>query len=613
MVLQSLPIVVGATLEQNGPELELSLLQLRAWVEPYLPAVSFAVGAVFTYSFLGLLPDYLRTFSNTDEKFHVLYSAIELLDHQFIPGGFPTTVSPRIIDDFKDMLLTKDKEIASLRNNLEQEDQELVELLTQKDEEISKYQIALQERDMKISALQVAKTQVNGRPAFSTLGLSYPISAPSNDQTRATRLQEQLKVALAHRAELEGEVALCTKQAEVLKKENSELQKLREEEAKHRNRRSRHRPGPINAQSCVLLKAFRTRINALQAQLLEADVTQQSIIARYDEQVRELEARLPRHDLDATDTQKSVTAQHDKRVRELEAQLSHHELDVANTKEAMASQYDQQIHKLEAQISERDIDAANMKAIISHCDQRVRELESRLSEHDLDAANTRQAITAQYNQRVNDLESHLASTRETIGALENQAKQNQSSLADMTQKFDKRTQRLTYLESQCAKADELYAQYMNLLNMYNNLRRSQAETQHTGEPQGRINSLENELRAARQQIAELLRSKDQLEKTLKDPRKINPLWEIALAEKDKQVEKERSIIQTLRQELDTFRTTGHPSSDFLNAHEALRQERNGLKDKVTRWESKFYAMEVKAVNLQARERTLTQQLERFKK
>jgi hypothetical protein len=64
-----------------------------------------------------------------------------------------------MIDDFNDLLSTKDEEIARLRNNLQQEDQELVDLLAQKDEEISDCQTALQLRDKKISDLQDVKMQ----------------------------------------------------------------------------------------------------------------------------------------------------------------------------------------------------------------------------------------------------------------------------------------------------------------------------------------------------------------------------------------------------------------------------------------------------------------------
>lgn len=579
--LCSLPIVVGATLEQNGPELELFVLWIKASVKPYLPAASFVIGTFFTYGVLRLRPDSEGASFGVNENVHATDPAVELFGHKFTPGAFPSTSSPSMVDDLKDRLLTKDEEIASLRKNLEQEDEELVELLAQKDEEISKYQTALKERDEKISALQVANMRSNQRPDSTTAEWPCFMLPSPTEKIRVMRLEKQLDVALACKAELEQKVASCIKKADVLKKENCELQMLREEETKHGSRRLRRRAPPVDPQDCLLFKKLQTRINALEAQLLEAD-----------------------------NAQESIAAQHDQRVQQLEAQLS----DAAETRESITSQYGQQIRELETQLSRRDIQAANAQEVIAgQYDQRVRELEARLAQQDVDAANTRQAITAQYDQRVHELEGHLASMHQTNHTLENQLQHAQSALGDVTQQLDTRKQRLDFLESQCVKADELYAQYMKLMHLYNNLRRAQAEKQNVGERQDDINSLEKELHAARREITELSKSKEQLERTLKDPRKINPLWEIALEEKEKQIEKARSIIQTMQQDLDAIRATGGPSSSFLNAHEALRQERNGLREKYVKLESKFYAMEIKAANLQARERSLTEQLSRFKK
>lgn len=161
-------------MEQNGPELELLWLQIETLVAPCLPTLTFIVGILLARVVLRLLPGYDDTCSSINHKLHAPKSVVELLEYSSTPGEFPITASQKMIDDFNDLLSTKDKEIARLRNNLQQEDQELVDLLAQNDEEISDRQSALQLRDKKISDLQDVKMRFDRRAASKITQIPPP-------------------------------------------------------------------------------------------------------------------------------------------------------------------------------------------------------------------------------------------------------------------------------------------------------------------------------------------------------------------------------------------------------------------------------------------------------
>lgn len=512
-------------MEHNGPELELLQLQIKALAKPYLPAFSFVVGILLTYVVLRLLPGYDETCSSINETLHAPLSIVELPDHKFTPGEFPVTPSRRMIDELRDLLLTKDKQIATLRNDLEQEDEELVDLLAQKDEEISGYQTALQQRDKRISDLQAVKATPTQQPT------------PALDE-HTQELQKQLKAALACKAELEQSVAKLAKETDVLKKESS-------------NWRSR-RNGPSLPPQSYVFKEFRDQIIALERQVSQRD-------------------------LEAANARQSSTAKYNQRVSALEAELSQRDVDAANARQSLTAQYDQRVQDLGAQLSQHgSVAAANAQQLTAHHNQQVSSLQTVLSEGNLRLANAQQAN----------------------GTLQNQLLRDRSALADMKKEFDSRAQRLDYLESQCVKADALYAEYQKLVKAFNDLK-----------AQGEANAPTAELHAAREHIAELTRSKHQLEKKLKDPRETNAVYKITLENMERDFAKTRTLLQD---NLDAIRVTGGPSSGFLKMHHDLQQERDSWRVKCKTLEGKFYAMEIRAANLTARERTLNLQLQRYK-
>jgi chromosome segregation ATPase len=114
----------------------------------------------------------------------------------------------------------------------------------------------------------------------------------------------------------------------------------------------------------------------------------------------------------------------------------------------------------------------------------VRDLQGQLSQGDLGHANAQQNTT-QSNQQVFDLHAQLSqrnldltNEQQKKAALEQQLNQDRSSLADMTQKFNDRSDRLTYLESQCVKADQLCAEHMRLIDAYKRLRQETDSRSH---------------------------------------------------------------------------------------------------------------------------------------
>ena len=519
--------MVGATLEQNAAELELLQFQIKALTKPYLPAFGFVIGALVTYGVLRLLPGYNEACASINENLHAPRSVVELVEHPLIPGEFPFTPSRKMIDVLENSLLTKEKEIADLRKNLEQEDQELVELLAQKDEEISTYQTALEEKEKKISNLQV---QADRRPYV-------PLARPQSS----------------------------------------------------------------------FFKEFRAQVMALEARLSQRDLhaaNLQQLLAQRDQRISELEDQLSQRDLDAVNAQQLLAQRH-QQVQELEARLAQRDLDTANLEESATAQYRQRITDLEAQLSQHDLDATTAQ-------------HSTLHQHNLDAANAQQSII-QLNQHVNELQAQITqcnldheSTRQTNGLYQNQLNENQVALAEMTKLNDNSAERLKYLEGQCEKADELYRQYVKLMEEYQKLRHSQDETQHTVGLQSQVQSLQAELHTAKERISELSKSNDRLENSMNDPGRNSYLWQVRLADKDKEIAKARENCQMMQDNLESIRTTGGPSTGFLTFHHAVIKARDTWYAKAKKLEGNLYALESKAAHLQARERNLDFQLKELK-
>lgn len=611
---------------------------------PHLPLLSFLFGIFITYILLRLLPGYDETCSKINEQLHAPSSVIELLDQNYPPGSYPILPYSAMIDAFQSLLLAKDRKIADLQSNLEQEDEELADLIAQKDEEISnlgsiKQEIAqkdaeilklrkiwqvnsqkdaevsrlkkvLQRKDNEIAELQMLKMPQTSQPANTKIYLNLASRPVLIEQNR--KLQQQLQAALASTTTLEQRVASQTNQADAL---NDEISNLRSE-----------------------ITAANTKLNGTSDKLegrLSATVKDR-IIKELRQEVAEFESRYIHESSQNARLQESNAAQCN-RITELEAQLTQHHADAANYGQSIIDACNQSTNNLQLQVH-TDQQTINNLQIQLHTDQQTinslqmqlqTEQQTRIAvqnellqkQSDLDNKTQQlDSCTEQLNnktQQANTLETQLSYIHSQL-ANEQQAHQTTRNLPverrfdDITNQLNVRQQRLTYLEEQLVLANQLHAEYERLKKEWFLLKEyadglSQAQNQSNGNLPAQIQSLQNELYRTKQQIVELSNSKKQLE----DPRKINPLFDIALAEKDKEIAKIRAVLQRAQDESNALRMTGNPSSDFLKNHERLVREKNALKARFNKLETKFYAEEIKVKDLSAREKKLMGKLEQY--
>ena len=179
--------------------------------------------------------------------------------------------SSRIMDDIRDLLSTKDKEIASLQNNLQSEDQELADLLAEKDEALSKYQTTLQEKEKQIIDLQGAKTQSTPQDASTMTRLSSARGTSWGENVIIAGYQEEISNALRSKDELEKKLASWVKKNQVLKKELSDLQKARQEEAEKEKKVPRDWLKNSSALKNSIFRSYQERLVNYEAQISQRD------------------------------------------------------------------------------------------------------------------------------------------------------------------------------------------------------------------------------------------------------------------------------------------------------------------------------------------------------
>lgn len=334
------------------------------------------------------------------------------------------------------------------------------------------------------------------------------------------------------------------------------------------------------------------RIAHLEAQVLNAAKYHTDLEAqasancpKHVEQIHDLEAKttqLTQQNLELARAMKTNSAKHVKQVKDLDARitnLTQENLDLASSKQSLSTQHFQQIDDLKIELARRELDVANAQHSGSiQCQGQSGDLQAQVSRINLELANAQQ----------------------TNVTLHNQLNSSQFSLAEVTRNFNKRTERLTYLESQCVKADDLYAHYLRQREEIDQLRQITTTTTTTTD---NVQALESELGAANQQIANLSHCKQQLDYILQNQLSADVLHQIALDDKDKELAHAR---QQLQAAMDSFRESNAPSAGILKHYEALKQDLARSKD----WEGRFYGLEKKMGDLKASERSLGLQLER---
>ena len=210
-------------MEQNGPELEEFWLQTKAFLGSYLPIPFFFLGSLIKYLVLRLLPGYDVICVRIHESLHAPSSVLELLEHKSFPGAFPPTPSQNMLDEIRNLLSAKDKEIAALQNNLQNEDDELAHQLAENDEEISMLQNTLQQKDAEIADLQGIEMRSDPQRFSCITNLSSAKRSILRQDSTIPKIEEQLLDDWKCKKKLNEKVAALGKQTRALKKELSHI------------------------------------------------------------------------------------------------------------------------------------------------------------------------------------------------------------------------------------------------------------------------------------------------------------------------------------------------------------------------------------------------------
>lgn len=387
------------------------------------------------------------------------------------------------------------------------------------------------------------------------------------------------------------------------------------------DRKPRRRNVPL-ARPRSYLKEFRDQVNALEGQLSQSEhdfATAEQSLVQNSQRISELERQLSQRGPDAKYARHSLELEEcNQRVIKLEAQLEaqsfQRQLEATNSQQ-LIFQRDQRISELDAQNSQHKLDAADAEKSLSQYVQQGSSLEAQLRQHNLDA----QQSTILSSQQFSDIQAKLsqcrldlASAQEANATLQNQLSQDQFALAEMTIVHDGSAERLVYLESQCAKANIMYRDFMQLRDDHKKLCDAQSGNQYNAGVQYQAKFLQAELHTARAQIAGLSKSNQELEKKVKNSGSSTALLEDRLSYMDKEVAEAKENSQMLQEHLDSLRDTGKEGSQFQKLHETVQRERDEWYAKANKLQGKVYVMEAKLADLQKRETSLDFQLKQFK-
>ncbi|KAF7507915.1 hypothetical protein GJ744_009949 [Endocarpon pusillum] len=485
--MASSPIVVGATME-DAEELELLALQIKSLAKPYLPAFSFVVGILLTYAVLRFLPSYNETCASISECLLAPRSAADTT-----PGEFPIPPSEKLIHHLEELLLTKNNEIASLRKDLEGEDEELAELLAEKDDlleqqkkEIANSQAALKEKEKKILELTAeADRRARRAPKFTRDKLSGklirhdspatpmrngPPEKPMHDGLPARPQSQLFKVFNGQIDTLKNEVR--TLKSQLVESEHAAASAM----------------NTLKNQLVESDHASASALNTLKNQLMEKDDASASALnslkIKHKQQISDLEAQLARRQHDGASAEQSLL-QRDWQIKELEHKLSH--LDTEGIGKALAER-DHQISELQQQLSQYRIHAENMEASLVNRDQLEQQVSNLQAQLDQSTSFAQQSVSTagiqitDLMQQLSQCKLELASAQETITDLKGKWETDQLEFAHFHQDHDALVEKHKTLEGQLklsqsrlADADKLYVQYVDLCNAWKHAQSIQAE------------------------------------------------------------------------------------------------------------------------------------------
>ncbi|ERF72842.1 hypothetical protein EPUS_04277 [Endocarpon pusillum Z07020] len=533
--MASFPIVVGATLEQDRAELELLALQIKSLTKPYLPAFSFVVGILFTYGVLRFLPRYNETCASINECLHAPRSAVDLLNHKTTPGEFPISPSEKLIHHLEEQLLTKNNEIASLRKDLEGEDEELAELLAEKDDlleqqkkELANSQAALKEKEKKILDLTAeADRRARRAPKFTRDKLSGklmrddppakpmgngPPEKPMYDGLPVRPESKLFKVFNDQLDILKNEVR--TLKSQLVESGHASTSALNSLEIKHKQQISnleaelaRRQHDGASAEKSLLPRD--RQIKELEHQLSQTHLDTERIgkaLAERDHQINELQQQLSQHRIHAENVQGSLVKRdqeskdlqessqkifnsNHERINELETQLSQHQLVTSNVQDSATAQ---RVAELEAQLSQRTTEVDNAQNLVHQLEQQVSHLQAQL---DQSTSYAQQSISTagiritDLMQQFSQCKLELASAQEAITDLRGKWETDQLEFAHfhldhnaleekhkaLEECYNACEAQLRFSQSKLADADKLYVQYVDLCNKWNHAQSIQAK------------------------------------------------------------------------------------------------------------------------------------------
>jgi hypothetical protein len=436
-------------MEEHGEEIKLFLEQTKLVARPYLPLACFVIGIITTYAALRHIPGYDESCTEINEKLHAPRSVMELLEYKPFPGAFPFMPSQRLIDDFKDLLSTKDVEIASLNKRLAQEDDELAKVLSGRDIEIENLMTTVEKKEEEINYYKEYDN-------FAIYRRKHRIPIHPLHAAQIRQLEEELQAALTNKAELEQKIEECREQA----KDAAGEEGRRNAGAAEPEMRSSYlwelgRPWRAlhdqESQRPLEAADFRTQLQAQLSQRgLDVAKARQSVAAEYEQQVRSLESQLSQEKLDHAKTQKSAV-QREKRLRKLEAKLAQPDRDTVNIRQIVSVEYDQRVNDLESQLSQQKLEHEEdrQKSTVQQ-ERELNELKATLAQREIDAANTRQAVSAEYDQRVNDLKTQHD---QRVNDLESRLSQQKLDSANTQNSTVQQEQQLNELEAKIAQRD----------------------------------------------------------------------------------------------------------------------------------------------------------------
>jgi predicted nucleic acid-binding Zn-ribbon protein len=473
---------------EDPTEYELLALQIKSLATPYLPAFSFVVGILLTYGVLRFLPSYNDTCASINECLNAPPSVVDLLNHKTTPGEFPIPPAEKLIHHLEEQLLTKNNEIASLRKDLEGEDEELAELLAEKDDlleqqkkELASSQAALKEKEKKILTLTAeANRRARKAPKFTRdkrTGILIRDDSPAQ-LMRNSPPEKPMHDGLPARP-----------QSKLFKVFNGELDTLKNEVRTLKSQLEESGNASTSAMNSLKINLnikHKKQISDLEAQLArrqqDGASAEKSLLQR-DRQIKELEQKLSQPHLDTERIGKAL-AERDHQIHELQQrlsqyqqQLSQHRIHTENVEGSLVKR-DQElkdlqessqkifdfnhgrINELETQLSQRQLVTSNVQDLAAA--QRVAELKAQLSQRNTDVDNARNLVhqlqqQVSHLQRVSHLQAQDSATAQRVAELEAQLSECNSDVNTTRNLVRQLEQQLRHVQDQ-AEQSKSYAQ-----------------------------------------------------------------------------------------------------------------------------------------------------------